>query len=111
MRSDNGPQFNSAEFLKFPKDWGFQSITSSPKYAQSSGEAERAVQPVKSLLKKEDDPAKALLSYRSTKLESGHSPAGLLFGRNLRTRIPVAESELLPKWQGMTKFRRRFRRS
>ena len=52
VRSDNGPQYSSGEFQKFAKDWGFQSITSSPKYAQSNGEAERAVQTIKSLLKK-----------------------------------------------------------
>ena len=34
VRSDNGPQYSSGEFQNFAKDWGFQSITSSPKYAQ-----------------------------------------------------------------------------
>ena len=29
-RSDNGPQFSSAEFHSFAKTWGFQNITSSP---------------------------------------------------------------------------------
>lgn len=105
VRSDNGPQYSSGEFQKFAKDWGFQSITSSPKYAQSNGEAERAVQTIKSLLKKEEDPTRALLSYRSTKQLNGYSPAELLFGRNIRTRIPVAESELSPRWQGVSKFR------
>ena len=106
VRSDNGSQYSSAEFQKFAKDWAFQSITSSPKYAQSNGEAERAEQTIKSLLKREEeDPTKALLSYRSTKQLNGYSPAELLFGRNIRTRIPVAESELSPRWQGVSKFR------
>ena len=30
--SDNGPQFSSAEFTKFAKDWGLQHLTSSPRY-------------------------------------------------------------------------------
>ena len=50
VRSDNGPQYSSGEFQKFAKDWGFQSIISSPKYAQSNGEAERAVQTKKKTL-------------------------------------------------------------
>ena len=61
------------------------------------------MQTIKSLLKKEEDPTRALLSYRSTKQLNGYSPAELLFGRNIRTRIPVAESELSPSWQGVSK--------
>ena len=75
VRSDNGPQYSSAEFIKFAKKWGFASVTRSPKHPQSNGMAERAVQTAKSVLKKEDDPAKALLAYRSTPLENGYSPA------------------------------------
>ena len=81
VRSDNGPQYSSAEFIKFAKEWGFASVTSSPKHPQSNGMAERAVQTAKSVLKKEDDPPKALLAYRSTPLENGYSSAELLFGR------------------------------
>ena len=71
VRSDNGPQYDSAEFTKFAKEWGFQHVTSSPRYAQSNGEVERSVQTVKNLLKKEDDPTKALMAYRSTPQECG----------------------------------------
>ena len=42
--SDNGPQYSSAEFVKFAEDWGFTHITRSPKYPKSNGEAERMVQ-------------------------------------------------------------------
>ena len=66
VRSDNGPQYDTAEFAKFAKDWEFKHVTSSLFRAQSNGEAERALQTAKNLLKKEEDPAKALLAYRST---------------------------------------------
>ena len=105
VRSDDGPQYSSAEFMKFAKDGGFESVTNSPIYPQSNGEVERSVQTTKNLLKKEGDPAKALLSYRSTPHANGYSPAELLFCRKLRSRLPVAESELKPNWPDMPKFR------
>ena len=98
--SDNGPQFSSHLFSDFAKFYGFQHITSSPLYPQGNAEAERGVQTVKSLLKKsftsKDDPYLALLSYRSTPLKNGYSPAELLMGRKLRTRLPILPSELEP---------------
>ena len=63
--SDNGPQYSSNAFATFAEEYGFTHITSSPRYAQANGLAERTVQTVKSLLKKSSDPYLALLSYRS----------------------------------------------
>ena len=63
VRSDNGPQFDSAEFSYFAKEWGFKHSTSSPRFPQANGEVERGVRTVKNLLTKEKDPAKALLAY------------------------------------------------
>ena len=65
-RSHNGLQYHAAEFAKFAKDWKFKHVTSSLFCAQSKGEPERALQTAKNLLKKEEDPAKALLAYLST---------------------------------------------
>ncbi|XP_034023519.1 uncharacterized protein K02A2.6-like [Thalassophryne amazonica] len=60
--TDNGPQFSAAEFAAFAREYDFTHMTSSPRYPQSNGEAEMAVRTVKSLLKKEEDPHKALMA-------------------------------------------------
>ena len=68
VRSDNGSQYDSAEFSHFAKEWGFRHVTSSPRFPQSNGEVERGVRTVKNLLQKAEDPAKRLLAHRSTPL-------------------------------------------
>ncbi len=95
--SDNGPQFAAASFSKFAEEWGFTHLTSSPYYPQSNGEAERAVKTVKSLITKSEDPYLALLSYRSTPLQNGYTPAELLMGRKLRSTLPLVSEKLTPK--------------
>ena len=105
LRSDNGPQFNSTEFAQFAKEWGFQHNTTSPKFPQANGEVKRAVKTVKSTLKKEKDPAKALLAYKSTPLACGFSPAILFMGRRLQTSIPTFNTNLTPKWPDMEKLK------
>ena len=94
VRSDNGPQFDSAEFLHFAKEWGFKHTTSSPRFPQSNGEVERGVRTVKNLITKEKDPAKGLLAYRSTPQACKFSPAQLLMGRQIRgtPRLYVVET-------------------
>lgn len=100
--SDNGPQFGSAEFRTFTQRWEFLHSTSSPGYPQSNGQSERAIQTVKSLLKKaqesQSDPYIALLEYRNSPLDGVKlSPAQLLLGRRLRTRLPTSAQLLKPQ--------------
>ena len=90
--SDNGPQFSSKEFSQFADKYCFVHVTSSPYFPQSNGEAERAVQTIKQLLKKAEDPYVALLAYRNTPLHLGYSPAQLLMCRRLRTSVPTIRS-------------------
>ena len=89
MISDNGPQFGCREFGDFARQYGFQHITSSPRYPKSNGEAERAVGTVKRMWAKTDDPYMSLMIYRATPLENGFAPSELLMGRLLRTALPT----------------------
>ena len=97
--SDNGPQFANENFKKFTMDYGFVHTTSSPRYPQANGEAERGVRTVKTLLRKNEDIQLALLSYRSTPLQNGMAPCELLMGRRLRTQLPVLPQTLMPRVQ------------
>ena len=106
VRSDNGPQYSSREFMGFASSYGFQHLTSSPKFPQSNGQAERSVQTVKNLLKKSDDPYTPLLSYRTTPLSwCDLSPAELSMGRRLRTSVPQTDKMLIPQWPYLKGFR------
>ena len=70
-------------------EYGFDYIASSPHYLQCNREAERAVQTVKSLLRKSGDPFLTILAYRATPLQSGFSPAELLMNHKLQTTVPM----------------------
>ena len=107
IRSDNGPPFDSGEHARFANDCGFKITTSSPKFPRSNGEAERAVQTAKSILKKEKDQANALLAYRSTPLSYGYSPAQMLMGRNIRSTLLTFHSQLNPKLPDVSRLRQR----
>ena len=88
FRSDNGACYSSELFRNFSETFGFQHITSSPRYPESNGLAERSVKTIKRLWKKSEDFHQSLMIYRATPLESGFSPAELLLGRNIRTTLP-----------------------
>ena len=96
VMSDNGPQYSSREFQAFAKDWGFTHVTSSPMHPQANGEAERAVQTAKNILRKNANPYLGLLAYRTAKLQNGHSPSELLMGRRLRSKLPCTPEMLVP---------------
>ena len=106
VRSDCGPQFSSNLFSKFAETYGFQQSFSSPRFPQSNGEAEKAVQTIKNLLKKSNDPYLAMLSYRSTPLQNGYSLAKLFMGRKLRTTLPSLPNTLKPNWDFIENFRK-----
>ncbi|KAL5500080.1 hypothetical protein EMCRGX_G011580 [Ephydatia muelleri] len=94
--SDNGPQFSSNVFHSFAGEYGFVHTTSSPRYPQGNGEAERAVRTIKNILDKAKDPYLGLLAYRSTPLRNGYSPSELLMNRRLKTTVPTLGYNLHP---------------
>ena len=101
LKSDNGPAYSSMEFKDFAKNYGFEHITSSPRYSQSMGFIEKNVQICKNLLKKakksNSDQYLALLEFRNTPIDGiNMSPSQLLMGRRTRTQLPVNESLLKP---------------
>lgn len=83
--SDGGPQFMSKEFQQFLQRCDVVHLTSSPRYPQSNGEAERAVRTVKDLWKKNVNLRTALCAYRDTPLANGYTPAELMLGRSLNS--------------------------
>lgn len=100
IRADNSP-FGSREFESFANDANIVFKFSSPRYPQSNGLAEKGVAIAKNILRRchEDGAmnqfANHILEYNATPVASmGMSPAGLFFGRRIRTKLPIVD-ELL----------------
>lgn len=102
VMSDNGPEFSSSAFQLFSKAWHFKHITSSPRYPQSNGQVERAIQTIKNIMKKtffdKTDFNIAMLEYMNTPISCDiPSPAELLYNRKLRSIVPCPPQILKPK--------------
>uniref|UniRef100_A0A3B4GG05 Integrase catalytic domain-containing protein n=1 Tax=Pundamilia nyererei TaxID=303518 RepID=A0A3B4GG05_9CICH len=99
--SDNGPCYSSQEFRRFAEYWGFQHITSSPRYPQSNGLAEKTVQTAKRILTKAKqdkmDPYLSLLEYRNTPVDGLKSPAQILMSRRLHSILPSTTTQVRPQ--------------
>ena len=102
LRSDNGPQFRSEVFKRYLVDNGIEHRKTTPLWPQPNGEVERQN---KSLLKRmkiaqpegkewKKEVRKSLVAYRSTPhTTTSVSPAELLFGRKMRTKLPELKEE------------------
>ncbi|KAK3749135.1 hypothetical protein QZH41_001123 [Actinostola sp. cb2023] len=102
--SDNGPPFQSSEYELFLKMNGIQRVLTSPYHQSSNGQAERFVQTFKNFTKAASAaPGNLhrkihdfLLTYRSSpNATTGVTPAKLLLGREVKTRLylvlPISE--------------------
>lgn len=105
VKSDRGLQFNSLMFRNFASEYDFKLLFSDPFYPQGNGCAERAVQVAKRLYR-QPNPLVALMSYRTTPLDTtGYSPSQLLMGRSIRTKLPTLPQCLAPGWPDMDTVR------
>ncbi|XP_062523896.1 uncharacterized protein K02A2.6-like [Corticium candelabrum] len=97
--SDNGPQFTSECFRMFMCKNGIRHVTGAPYHPATNGQAERLVQSFKRAMKAEKRERTAqhkldrfLLSYRnSPQATTGQSPAQLLLGRNIKSRLDLVK--------------------
>ena len=99
--TDNAGQYTSQHFKDFAKQWDFTHTTSSPKFPQSNGLAERAVRSAKQLMEKShrdgSDVFLSLLNLRNIPRDPTlGSPAERLMSRQTRAAIPVSTKLLEP---------------
>lgn len=106
LTTDGGPQFSSAEFQRFCQDWNVNHDISSPHHPEGNGHAEAAVKVVKNLLAKCTENGtlnktallRGLLEYYNTPRECGLSPAQMVFGRSIRSIVPVPTAQYKKEW-------------
>ena len=90
--SDGGPQFPSAEFKQFQKEWGVSLGVSSPHFHQSNGVVEAGIKSMKKLIAGSftsnsfdiNKFGQSLLLFRNTAISGGQSPAQIVFNRPMR---------------------------
>ena len=92
LRSDNGPQYASAQLADFCISWGISHETSCLHYPQSNGFAKACIKSVKHALQwakySSANPHLALLALQATTIDTKlPSPAELLYQCQLRTTI------------------------
>ena len=106
--SDNGSQFTSGTFKKFADENGIRHVRGAPYHPSTNGLAERSVQSFKHALKADKSDRsmqhkldRFLLAYRTAPHATTEvSPAELLFGRNLRTRLDLLMPNVKRKVDG-----------
>ncbi|XP_052245782.1 uncharacterized protein K02A2.6-like [Dreissena polymorpha] len=98
VKSDNGAPLNSQNFTEFANRYGFQHRRVTPLHPQANGLVEAFIKPLVKALKTAGTEgiqirqglSNFLMNNRSTPHPStGRSPAEIMFGRKLKTKIPI----------------------
>ena len=96
-RTDNGPPFNGHMFEEFAKHMGSSHRRSTPLHPMGNSLVERFMSPLQKAIKTSVASGqihktglhKFLLNYRNTPYPAtGKSPAEIMFGRKLKTKLP-----------------------
>ena len=92
--TDNSPQFTAIAFEQFCNNNSVHHTLTAPYHSSSNGEAECFVQTFKNTMQKKGEVelnlSKFLLRYRTTPHSvTGKSPAELIFGRQIKTRLDL----------------------
>ena len=108
--SDNGVHFTAGEFTQFSKQYGFELILSSPRYAHGHALIERHVQTIERCMMKckanKQDFDLALLALRATPLDAKlESPGEILNGRKYRTTVPFLPAKNVVRRHRVTRER------
>ena len=116
LRTDNGPQFISQEFINKCDEFNIEQEWSDPHYPTSNGHAERMVGVAKSLIKKssgESNLKSMIQIYNSTPSSTtGISPAEMLMQRKIRTCLPTMnKSKFVPQQKIQTAEQRKLQKS
>ena len=101
LRTDNGPPFNSREFVNFVNHYGCHHHRVMPRWPRANGEAERFMRNIKKIVQTAAIELKNwkqelyvfLRNYRATPhTVTQTSPHKALFGREPKTKIPTSAS-------------------
>lgn len=104
--SDSGTQFTSDEFQTFLRINGIKHKRGAPYHPATNGQAERYVQTIKNKLKAiscsknemRKEVSNILLAYRrAIHSTTGKSPAMMVFGRQIRSRLDFMMPKVCPK--------------
>ena len=100
--SNNGLQFDSAEFATFQRHGNFNK-TASPRYPQSNGKVENAVKTIKRLIKKSHESGQseylAPLDWCNMPSEGfGTSPSQCFHGQCCKILLPITGSVIHPHY-------------
>ncbi|XP_055614877.1 uncharacterized protein K02A2.6-like [Toxorhynchites rutilus septentrionalis] len=108
ITSDNGPQFKSVEFQNFCASYGIHLNLSTPYWPEQNGAVERQMRNIGKRVKIssiqgtdwKSDLYEYLTLYHSTPQETtGVSPGKMMFGREIKNRIPSLQNSITLQWE------------